>query len=362
LRGVETPAGVVDLAKARANAERVVAYCHKHGISWRPHVKTHKSRTIARMQLDVGAIGLTVATPREAEVMATVTDDILIAYPVVGEAKLRRLMTLPERTDLKIALDSTEVLAGVSASAQDAGRTVGVLVEIDVGLGRVGLPGVAEAVELAERVRAASAVQYRGILFYPGQIRQPGPAQSDALRIVSEQLEGLYAELAERDLQPEIVSGGSTPTLWRSHDMAGVTEIRSGTAIYFDREGWALGIAEHEHLAYTVVASIVSTAVPGQAVVDAGSKALSKEDRAGEGFAVLYDHPEVVVKGLSEEHGVLDLTHTDWRPQVGEIVRIIPNHTCVSVNLQDSLLGWDGAELTPVLLEGRGRGGFEAPE
>jgi D-serine deaminase-like pyridoxal phosphate-dependent protein len=355
---IETPAAVVDLQRARANADRVVAYGREHGLTWRPHVKTHKSRAIARMQLEAGAVGLTVATPREAEVMATVTDDILLAYPVVGGGKLERLMALPTATDLKIGLDSKEVLVGVSDAARAAGRTVGILVEVDVGMERVGVGSTDDAVELAERSRAAANVDYRGIIFYPGNIRVPSAEQGPGLRQVSEQLQRLCTTLAERDLRPEIVSGGSTPTLWRSHDMAGVTEIRAGTAIYFDREGLELGIAGPEDLAYTVVASVVSTEVPGQAVVDAGSKSLSKEERVGGGFAVLFDHPEVIVKALSEEHGVLDLTDTIWRPKVGELVRIVPNHVCVSVNLQDSVLGWDGSELEPLNLEGRGRGRY----
>jgi D-serine deaminase-like pyridoxal phosphate-dependent protein len=360
LQGVETPAALVDLRRARANAERVVSYARQHGISWRPHIKTHKSRTIARLQLEAGAVGLTVATPREAEVMATVTDDLLLAYPVVGAGKLQRLMALPQQTDLKIGLDSIEVLEGVSTAAHAARRTVGVLVEIDVGLGRVGLPGVDDTVELIERVRDARAVEYRGIMFYPGQIRVPSAEQDEGLGQVSDHLGALLGALADRDLAPEIVSGGSTPTLWRSHDMHGVTEIRAGTAIYFDREGVELGIAGPDDLAYTVIASVVSTAVPGQAVVDAGSKALSKEGRGAGGFAAVYGRPEVIVKSLSEEHGVLDLTGTAWRPMVGDMVRIVPNHVCVSVNLQDSVLGWDGTRVLPIHLEGRGRSRFEA--
>ncbi|HSM59537.1 MAG TPA: hypothetical protein VK849_02015, partial [Longimicrobiales bacterium] len=155
-------------------------------------------------------------------------------------------------------------------------------------------------------------------------------------------------------------SGGSTPTLWRSHEIAGLTEIRSGSCIFFDREGLAVGVAGIDDLAYTVLATVVSTSVPGRAVVDAGSKALSKEGRGGEGFGVLLDRPEVWVVGLSEEHGVLDVSGSDWRPVVGERVRIVPNHVCVSVNLQDALLARDGDRHALLALEGRGRGPWTA--
>ncbi|MEQ9568955.1 MAG: alanine racemase, partial [Longimicrobiales bacterium] len=107
---VETPAAVVDRKRVEANARRAADYCAGHGLAWRPHVKTHKSTRVARMQLAAGARGLTVATPHEAEVMAGVCDDLLLAYPPVGGAKIRRILALPEHVDLTVALDSTEVL------------------------------------------------------------------------------------------------------------------------------------------------------------------------------------------------------------------------------------------------------------
>jgi D-serine deaminase-like pyridoxal phosphate-dependent protein len=353
---IETPIGVVDLARARANAVRVVAYADEHGLGWRPHIKTHKSRTIARMQLDAGARGLTVATLHEAEVMADLTDDLLLAYPPVGEAKLHRLLRLPAGLDLKVALDSLEVLEPLAGAAHAAGRSVGVLVEQDVGMGRVGVQGADQVVALALAASRLEGVAFRGVLFYPGHIRMEEEAQGDPISVVAGRVGETLDALAAADLEPGIVSGGSTPTLWRSHEMPGLTEIRSGSCIYFDREGVDVGVAGFDDLAYTVLATVVSTAVPGHAVVDAGSKALAKESRGrGGGFGVLLDRPEVTVSGLSEEHGVLDLFGTEWRPRIGERVRIVPNHVCVSVNLQDHLLAVDGGAHSILELEGRGR-------
>ena len=154
--------------------------------------------------------------------------------------------------------------------------------------------------------------------------------------------------LGDAGLAPGIVSGGSTPTAWRSHEIAGTTEIRPGTYIFNDRTTEAIGACARADIAYTVLATVVSTAVPGQAVVDAGSKALSSDtirasDRSG--FGELLDRPEVSVARLSEEHGVLDLSRTDWRPRIGERVRIVPNHVCVSVNLQTKLTGIRGERI-----------------
>lgn len=353
---VDTPIGVVDLDRARANAERVARYATEHGIGWRPHIKTHKSRRIAEIQLEAGASGLTVATLREAEVMASLTDDLLLAYPQVGEARLERLVALPARVDLKVALDSSAALLPMAAAFEAEGRSVGVVVEEDVGMGRVGLPGSQAVADLAEAVVAADGADFRGVMFYPGHIRMGEDEQDAHLAVVSDRVARTLDELKRRGLDAEIVSGGSTPTMWKSHQIAGLTEIRSGSCIYFDREGLDIGVAAMDDLAYTVLATVVSTAVPGRAVVDAGSKALAKESRGGGGFGILLDRPEVVVVGVSEEHGVLDIEHSTWRPEIGERVRIVPNHVCVSVNLQDHLIGCAGSEWSRVELEARGRG------
>ncbi len=354
---VETPIGYVDLERARRNASAVAAYATEHGLGWRPHIKTHKSLEIARLQLEAGATGLTVATLREAEVMATLSDDLLLAYPPVGEEKLARLVALPESLDLKVGLDSQEVLEGLSAACAEAGRSVGVLVEQDVGLGRVGVQSGADVVHLAARAQELEGVDFRGLMFYPGHIRMEEGGQDAHLAAVRAALEETHAALAAAGLAADIVSGGSTPTLWRSHELPGLTEIRSGSCVFYDREGLSIGLVGLDQVAYTVLATVVSTAVPGSAVVDAGSKALAKESRGGDsGFGILIDRPEVHVASLSEEHGVLDLSSTEWRPRIGDRVRIVPNHVCVSVNLQDEVLARDGDTHSLLGLECRGRG------
>jgi D-serine deaminase-like pyridoxal phosphate-dependent protein len=232
-----------------------------------------------------------------------------------------------------------------------------VLVEQDVGLGRVGLGERGAVADLARAAERLAGVRFRGLLFYPGHIRMAEAEQDEHLRAVSERVAATLHALAAAGLEAEIVSGGSTPTLWRGHEIGGLTEIRSGSCIFFDREAIDVGVATADDVAYTVLATVVSTAAPERAVVDAGSKALAKEVRGGGGgFGVLLDRPEVSVVSLSEEHGALDLAGTDWTPRVGERVRIVPNHVCVSVNLQDHLLARDtsGHHLLP--LEARGRG------
>lgn len=364
---IETPAGVVDTARVRRNAAAMTGYAREHGLRWRPHVKTHKSTRVARLEIEAGATGLTVATLREAEAMASVCEDLLLAYPPLGPGPLDRAVALAERVRVAVALDGREALTTLAARAHAAGVRVGVLVEIDAGMRRMGVGEPEGAVELARLAEELDGVEYEGILFYPGHIRMPQAEQTDSLAALRDTLGRFLDALHAAELPPGTVSGGSTPTVWRSHEVDGLTEIRPGTGIFHDRDMLSLGVARPEDLAYAVLATVVSTARPGQAVVDAGSKALAKEELRGAekgGYGFLLDHPEVVVARVSEEHGVLDLSGTDWRPRIGDRVRVIPNHVCVSVNLHEALWAGEGAlephaasthplEWWP--LEGRGR-------
>lgn len=342
---LHTPAAVVDLDRLTANLDRMAAYARRHGLALRPHTKTHKSPWIAGMQVERGAAGLTVATAREAEVMASVTDDLLVAYPPVGRARIDALLAVADRTRVTVALDSLEALDAIATAAAGAGLEIGVLVELDVGMRRCGVTVPEEAVALAGVAASRAGVAYRGVMFYPGRVREPVTEQGPALERLSADLGRFLDALDAVGLPPAIVSGGSTPTAFASHRIAGVTEVRPGTYVFNDRTTAAIGACAWEDCAYTVLATVVSVAVPGQAVVDAGSKALSREEiRApnATGFGALLDRPDVVVAAMSEEHGVLDLSRTSWRPAVGDRVRIVPNHVCVSVNLQDRIWGVRG--------------------
>jgi D-serine deaminase-like pyridoxal phosphate-dependent protein len=331
-----TPAAIVDADTMAANLDRMATYTSAHNLQLWPHTKTHKTPELARQQIERGARGLTVATLQEAEAMATVADDILLAYPPVGRPKLQRLVKLADRKRVTVALDSLEVLDGLEAS----GARVGVLVEIDAGMHRVGVTQPQTAVNIARRLVDSMNLDYAGVLFYPGHIREPVGEQSAVIDTTSDRLAEFIDALSAAGLKPERVSGGSTPSAPNSHQMRYITEIRPGTYIFNDRTTAVIGACEWRDCAYTILATVVSTSVPGQAVVDAGSKALSREDIRGAdapGFGALLDRPEVIVKALSEEHGLLDTSNTTWEPRVGERVRIVPNHVCVSVNLQPRL-------------------------
>ncbi len=341
------------------NLERMSSYAALHGLLLRPHTKTHKSSVVGSEQLRHGAVGLTCATLREAEVMSELTDDILLAYPTIGAPKLRRLMALPRKVRIMVALDSAEAIDGLAAAAKGANRPVRVLVECDLGMHRVGVPTVEDAITLIRRIKAAPPLEYTGINFYPGHIRQSRADQQAHLVALNAELARWLSALLAAGLAPTIVSGGSTPTAFQSHEIRGVTEFRPGTYVYNDREIVSTGSAQRADCAFTVLATVVSTAVPGQAVIDAGAKALGREPLrvgTGDGFGELLDHPEVTVKGMSEEHGILDLSKTTWKPKVGDQIRIIPNHVCIVTHLNDSIYGIRGNKVEthwPVAARGR---------
>lgn len=352
---IPTPAAVVDLDRLEANLRRMQAYVDENGLRLRPHTKTHKAPWLAREQIRLGAAGVTVATPIEAERIGPAAPELLVAYPALGPRASRIAGVARERPTL-VALDSVRAVDELREAVDAAGGQVGVLVELDVGMRRCGVATAEEALEIARA--CGHAVVYRGIMFYPGHIRDRVEEQDRGLETLATELGATIRALGDAGLEPEIVSGGSTPTAFRSHEIPHQTEIRPGTYVYNDRTTAAIGACAWDDCAYTVLATVVSTAVPGQAVVDAGTKALSSDViRAADygGYGQLLDRPEVVVTRKSEEHGVLDLARSDWRPAVGDRVRIIPNHVCVSVNLHPRVYGLRGAAVEKVWeVEARG--------
>lgn len=359
LETLETPVPIVDLDRLSHNLDQMAAYATLHGLRLRPHVKTHKATRIATEQLQRGAVGLTCATTHELDVMSSVCDDLLLAYPPVGAARLERIMRLSANTRLTVAVDSADSLPALAMAAKLARRDLNVYVEVDLGMRRVGVKPAQEAVDLARAVLEQSPLRFAGIMFYPGHVRESVTEQGASIAKLSADIEELLERLADMGMSAAQVSGGSTPLAWRIHEVAGVTEVRPGTYVYNDRTTAGIGACDWVDCAFTVLATVVSTAVPGQAVVDAGTKALGREPlrSEGDGWAALLDRPEVVVTRMSEEHGVLDLRNTDWRPRVGDRVRLVPNHVCIVTHLFDEIVGVRGDYVeTSWPVEARGRG------
>jgi len=336
---LSTPALMIDLDALERNLDRMASSCRKQGVGLRPHVKTHKTPEVARMQLERGALGLTVAKVGEAEVMAEAgLDDILIAYPIVGAEKLRRLVTLARRRRISVALDSEAAAQELSQAASEQDSTIGVLVEFDVGFHRCGLAPGQSCVELASKIAAMPGLSFRGLMTYFGNIRGSPEERRAGIEVVAEKVERALAAFQDSGIQVEIVSGGSTPSAEYSELVAGLTEIRPGTYVYNDMNTFYQGACRLEDCAARVVTTVVSTAVPGRAIIDAGSKALSSDllgAGRGWGYGYVVEVPDVPVTKLNEEHGHLDITRSTHKFYVGEVLTIIPNHVCTCVNMHD---------------------------
>jgi D-serine deaminase-like pyridoxal phosphate-dependent protein len=269
---IDTPALVVDLDILGRNLGRVAEYTHAHGLRLRPHTKTHKSTRIGRRQLESGAVGLTVAKVSEAEVMLGAEPaDLLVAFPIVGRAKLDRLMGIARRTRVTVALDSEVAARELSEAARAAQVEIGVLAEVDVGLGRVGVSPGEPLLELARAIQKLPGVVFDGITFYPGQVKDLDEQGRAALAQVGVLVRDMLTAFQRAGIPVRIVSGGSTPTLFHSHELPGVTEIRPGTYVYNDLNTVRSGGCTMSDCAASILATVVSTARPGQMIVVGGS-------------------------------------------------------------------------------------------
>ncbi|TCQ10604.1 D-serine deaminase-like pyridoxal phosphate-dependent protein [Rhizobium sp. PP-F2F-G36] len=325
---LSTPLPLIDEDRLAANIARVQTYLDSHGLAFRPHIKTHKIPAIAKAQEAAGARGINCQKITEAEVFADAGfDDILITFNILGPEKLDRLKALNERiASLKVVADSTVTVAGLSARFAGAKPLI-VLVECDTGAGRCGVQDPAAAVFLAQAIAAADGLTFGGLLTYP-------KAHDEAA--VEAFFSSAIASLKALGIPCPIVSHGGTPSLFSAHHVPSATEHRAGTYVYNDRAMARSGHCTLDDCAMQVLATVVARPTPDRAVLDAGSKALTSDLLGFSDYGVIVDYPDAVIIGLSEEHGVVDLSRvTGARPEIGDKVLIVPNHTCVVSNLFD---------------------------
>jgi D-serine deaminase-like pyridoxal phosphate-dependent protein len=311
IQDLDTPALVVDLDIMERNLQRVADYAALHRLRLRPHTKTHKSLLIAQKQLQLGAAGLTVAKTSEAEVMLGAGPrELLVAYPVIGEAKARRLASIAgvagKNGTVTVAVDSLFGARQLSQAAQAAGVRFGILTEIDVGLRRAGVPPE-EAVAFAGAVAALPQLDFRGFTFYPGHIKDQNDGK---VRELSALVSRLREEFAGAGLDPQIVSGGSTPLLYRSHEIEGLNEIRPGTYVFNDLNTVAGGGCTLDDCAASVLVTVVSHTSPERMLVDGGSKTFSSDklSSGGPGHGRVMEAPGAAFHKMNEEHGFVDLS------------------------------------------------------
>ncbi|NJN44085.1 MAG: D-TA family PLP-dependent enzyme [Anaerolineae bacterium] len=324
----ETPYLTVDVDRLEQNIYRLQAYLDENGIANRPHIKTHKIPAIAKMQLAAGAVGITCQKISEAEVMANAgIEDIFLPYNILGQKKLKRLMALAERTKISVTADSSVVADGLSRAAIEADLFLSVLVECDLGYGRCGVQSPTAAAELARYISSLPNLHFRGLMTYPN----------------SENLDA-FVQTTQMLLKPDpiridIVSGGGSACMWQTHTLSEITEHRAGMYIFGDRNLLNAKVMTLDDIALGVKTTVVSRPTLDRAILDCGSKTLSSDTMGLEGFGYLREYPNAHLYNLSEEHGFLDLSACDRKPELGEQVTVIPNHCCPVVNLADELVG-----------------------
>jgi D-serine deaminase-like pyridoxal phosphate-dependent protein len=354
---VETPVATIDLDRLEANLQRLQSYADSNAIALWPHTKTHKSPEIGLRQVELGAGGLTVAKTGEAEVFQEAgAPRILVHYPPFGADKWNRLAGLAaDGVELTVAVDSVESAAGLAAALSRASAKAELLVELDAGLHRTGQVTSAGAVTLAQELSRLPAVEVAGISCYPGHCRGDAETIRSRLAAVDALLRETRDAFREAGIRCDRISGGSTPTRYLTHETC-VNELRAGTYALLDRVDGpsepGLGL---EACALSVEVTVVSDSVPGQIVVDAGSKTLTSDTHPDGGHGAVVGLPEAHLHTLNEEHGYVDVSVLPERPAPGDRLRIIPNHACGCVNLHDGLLGIrDGVVERVVRVAGRG--------
>ncbi|MBA3735869.1 MAG: alanine racemase [Actinobacteria bacterium] len=342
---LDTPLALIEHPTLLRNIGRVAQAARTRGLAVRPHAKAHKSVDLARLQLEHGATGITVAKLSEAEALAAGgIDDLFVCYPLVERTRVERLIALSRRARISTIVESEPQARLLAEAATAAGVELDVTIDVDTGLGRVGValgPPLEALVHLVERL---DGLRLRGLSTHEGFVYGIADPALRRARL-TESLSAFV--LAGQALSLETISAGATPTIFESMEVSGLTEVRPGNYVFYDAIQVALGAASLEDCAFSVLATVVSVRSGSSAIIDAGSKALSAD--AGvhglallSGYGIVLGRPDVSVIGLSEEHGWLSLDPQGDGVQVGDQLRIIPNHACATVANFDRAYLWEG--------------------
>jgi D-serine deaminase-like pyridoxal phosphate-dependent protein len=346
---LDTPTLLLDKGILMENIRKMGDFARRNNVSLRPHIKTHKSVEIAKLQFEYGAIGITTAKLEEAEVMAAAgIKDILVAYPVSNTAKIERVINLLNLgIDLKVTVDNLEQVKLLQKALENTRHTLEVWIKVNSGLNRCGVEPGASAVELAKAIILLSRLRIGGIFTHAGHsYGARGEEELERIALAEADAVVKSAKACENAGIPILVrSVGSTPTYRISGLVDGITEVRPGNAVFFDSIQVGLGVADRSECALTVLASVVGV-YEGRIVLDAGSKTLCLDKGAHgldsvKGYGFVVDHPELTIERLSEEHGVA-VFKGDCGLRLNNKVRIIPNHACTVANMFDEYVVVEG--------------------
>ena len=363
VKELDTPCIVVDVDKMKRNIKNMQDTADSYGCALRPHVKTHKSVELARMQLAAGAAGVTCAKTSEAETFADGgVEDIFIAYPLIGETKLRRALRIKHKTKRFImAVDCLQGARAASAFALSENAAFETRIEIDTGAARTGA-SLQKLTELANEIRNLKGLNLTGVYTYKGLVLNQTPtidkdaAGAEEGALISQAvtiLRGLGFDIRD-------VSAGSTPTGASVAKSGGATEIRPGTYIFHDLHTMASGVCSEDDIAAYVYATVVNTREPGLAVLDAGSKTLAADVRLNArpfpfaGFAKVAGRDELILDRVNEEHGMIRAINGETGLNVGDVLALMPSHICPVINLQNYFYLLENGDLRKITVDARG--------
>jgi D-serine deaminase-like pyridoxal phosphate-dependent protein len=337
---LDTPQLVIDWDIMQNNINAMQKVADDAGVKLRPHTKTHKTPLISHLQAKAGAKGITVAKLGEAEVMtAGGVDDILIAFPLQGAPKLERLLHLAERANVRVSTDSRKVAQDVSDAAQKRGMKIGLYVEVDVGLGRVGAAHHEGTRDLVREIVELPGIEFLGIMTHAGHVHKAKTVE-EVKEIAKEEGEWMVetADLIRQDgIEVREVSIGSTPTARFSAQVKGVTETRPGTYVFYDTTQVLKFAATWDDCAQTILTTVV-VKHPDRLIFDCGSKTLSSDGAPNGMYGTVKGFPNLEIWRLNEEHATVRIAGDGPLPEIGDKVEIIPNHACAVMNLHDSFV------------------------
>ena len=358
---VDTPALLVDADALESNITAMKARVQGSGIALRPHTKTHKMPLIAHMQIKAGAVGVCCAKLSEAEVMAAGgVPDILITTAVIGAQKIKRLMALTRVTRVKVVADSRENVEQLAAAATRFGTTLDVLIEIDVGQGRCGLPpDPAAAVAFARHIAGHRGLRLRGVQGYQGSLQQKPNAdeRKAGVQDALDKLDTVTQALKAAGFTVDIRTGGGTGTLPFDLAHGGLNELQPGSYVFMDRNYASISWDAPDRpppfkCALTVLATVISRSAAGHAVLDVGTKAINNDV----GPPIVKGNPKATYRFAGDEHGILNFEGNVCPYAVGDKVQLLPAHCDTTVGLYDRCYAARGGRLEAVWnIPGRGK-------
>jgi D-serine deaminase-like pyridoxal phosphate-dependent protein len=341
---LDTPCLIVHKSILDTNIREMASLARERGLALRPHQKTHKTAEIARLQVEAGASGVTCAKLGEAEALvdAGVVNDVFIAYQIVGPHKVKRLLALMDRATVRVAVDSVAGAEPLSCACDAVGRTLDVVIEVNSGLDRAGILPGQPVLDLAREIQRMPGLRLRGIMTHEGHAGKTVDlaALQATAQAAGQAMRETAALLRDAGIEIDVVSVGSTPAAFVTTSVDGVTEMRPGTYVFNDNSAFRFGRLGLDRCALRALSTVISTPSPNRAVIDAGSKTLTSDPPSPgrSGFGYIIEYPDAVILRLSEEHGVVEFPNGSASVQVGDVLEIIPNHVCPTVNLHDALV------------------------